>query len=59
MKQTRANFGKGLKSIFAMLSLTSIVNGLHFYAEREKWQCFKDTLASNYTLEMEVIVHDQ
>jgi hypothetical protein len=36
-----------------------MVNGLHFYAERGKQYCFRDVLASNYTLEMEVIVHDE
>ena len=61
MSGTRANSATGgitLKSLFALLSLTKIVSGLHYYAERDKWQCFKDVLASNYTLEMEVMVHD-
>ena len=35
-----------------------MVQGMHFYAKRDQWYCFKDMLATNYTLEMEVIVHD-
>ena len=28
-------------------------------AEPDKWRCFKDTVVSNYTLEMEVQVLDE
>ena len=35
------------------------VNAVYFMAEPDKWRCFKDTVVSNYTLEMEVQVLDE
>ena len=57
-EETRANLGKSLSKALLLLSMTSVVEGLHYYAQKDRWICFKDTLATNYTLEMEVIVHD-
>ena len=58
MGKTRANL-KVVTLLTGLVCLSTMANGLHFYAEKNKWYCFKDSLASNYTLEMEVIVHDQ
>jgi hypothetical protein len=50
-----ASFTK-LVAIIASLQLTQAV---YYLAEPDKWRCFKDTVVTNYTLEMEVQILDE
>ena len=62
MGVTRANKPRGMLAMavsVCLLSLLNSVQAMHFYAKKNQWTCFKDMLASNYTLEMEVIVLDK
>lgn len=49
----------GFKSFLVSLAALCQVQAVYFMAEPDKWRCFKDTVVSNYTLEMEVQVLDE
>lgn len=40
--------GGGITKIIATLLLAQLTSAVYFYAEPEKWRCFKDTVVSNY-----------
>lgn len=62
-------FSCGITQIIATLLLQNLVSAVYFFAEPDKWRCFKDTVVSNYvsmfvfkgvqTLEMEIQILDE
>jgi hypothetical protein len=51
-----------LTTLFAALSLSYLsttANALYYRAYPNKYQCFKDMISTNYTLEMEVSIVDK
>lgn len=45
--------------LVALCSFNYLAQAVYFMAEPDKWRCFKDTVVSNYTLEMEVQILDE
>ena len=58
MKKTKTNRPM-LLAIVALAILTQVSNAVYFYAAKDKWRCFSDTVVKNNTLEMEVQVLDE
>ena len=45
-----------------LMGLALVANSaraVYYYSNKGFWNCFKDTVAANYTLEMEVIIMDE
>jgi hypothetical protein len=41
-------FGGGITKFIATLLLQQLASAVYFFAEPDKWRCFKDTVVSNY-----------
>ena len=39
--------------------LTNMSQAVYYYSNKGFWNCFRDTVVANYTLEMEVIIMDE
>jgi len=48
-----------LIAVFTLSYLSPTANALYYRAYPKKYQCFKDMISTNYTLEMEVSIVDK